>query len=309
MPRSTVRRDSASWSDEHRSAFLISDRRSAIVIATGLSIVVVVVVRRGSSGTRGLVHDAQHERREAVVVASPRRARSCESRGMSNDSTRRPSAVGHQALGEACAGTRPGASSSAARRPIGPFDPACRRRDRRRGSTGAPLSLDAPAAGDVEVLEREAERIDHAVARAALRVRAMLLHALAHRQQPRRRRRAFVSSSAGTFGGGGGGGDAEQHFHAPTCRAAPATCDRRPTSASRMLPWPSRPRRFSSASVTRRKSAAVDVRDAVVARERARSRTCSRRVSRSSDAAILADDAVEEELGLALAAPRRALWS
>ncbi len=43
--------------------------------------------------------------------------------------------------------------------------------------------LDAPGAGDVEVLEREANRIDHPVARHARRVLAVLLHPLAHRAQ------------------------------------------------------------------------------------------------------------------------------
>ncbi len=42
----------------------------------------------------------------------------------------------------------------------------------------------APPAGDVEVLEREAERIDHLVARGARRVGAMLLHAFTRRQLP-----------------------------------------------------------------------------------------------------------------------------
>ncbi len=38
--------------------------------------------------------------------------------------------------------------------------------------------FDPPGADDIEVLEREAERIDHTVARRALRALAMLLHAL-----------------------------------------------------------------------------------------------------------------------------------
>ena len=45
------------------------------------------------------------------------------------------------------------------------------------------IVLDAPHAGDVEVLERQAERIDHLVARRARRILAVLFHALAHRQR------------------------------------------------------------------------------------------------------------------------------
>ena len=97
------------------------------------------------------------------------------------------------------------------------------RSDRRHAAV-----LDAPLARRIEVLEREAERIDHPVARVARRVGAMLLHPLAHRQQPRvldalgllevRARSAAAVAAA-----------CPAALPSPTCRAAPATCDRRPT--------------------------------------------------------------------------------
>ncbi len=64
---------------------------------------------------------------------------------------------------------------------------------------------------------------------------------------------ALVSSSNGTFGGGAGGGDASStsmiHLPRSTGEVRSAT-----DVNARMLPWPSSPRRFSSASVTRRNS-------------------------------------------------------
>ena len=66
---------------------------------------------------------------------------------------------------------------------------------RRGGVDRRAAVLDAPGADDVEVLEREAERIDHFVARRARRILPVLLHALAHRQRLCRPRHAFVSSS------------------------------------------------------------------------------------------------------------------
>ena len=125
--------------------------------------------------------------------------------------------------------------------------------------------LDAPRAGDVEVLERQADRIDHAVARRARRVRAVLLHALAHRAQPavfrlrrrfevrhvrrrRRRRRA------------------EQHFHHPLAaqhrRGAIGVRRQRQDAAVAEQAAPPRVRIRHLAELV-----ADDVRDAVVLRE------------------------------------------
>ena len=136
------------------------------------------------------------------------------------------------------------------------------------------------------------------MARGARRVLAVLFHALAHRQQPCRPARASVSSSAGTLGGGGGGGEPSSTSitHLPRCTGEVRSA----TEVSiRMLPWPSRPRRFRRAACTRRNSGAGDVRDAVVPREP----LVDERVvggQQVEHAAILADDAVEEQLGLAL---------
>src|SRR5688572_1174679 len=64
---------------------------------------------------------------------------------------------------------------------------------------------------------------------------------------------AFVSSSSGTLGGGGGGGEpsSTSMIHLPR-----NTGDVRSAIevSSRTLPWPSTPRRFESAIVTRRNS-------------------------------------------------------
>ena len=60
------------------------------------------------------------------------------------------------------------------------------------------------------------------------------------------------SGSGGTFGGGSGGGVPSRlsRIHLPRNTGEVRTgCD----VIVRMLPWPSRPRRFSSVSVTRRK--------------------------------------------------------
>ena len=84
----------------------------------------------------------------------------------------------------------------------------------------------------------------------------------------------------------------------PTCPAAPATCDPRPTSSVRMLPWPSRPRRESSGICTRRKLVAGDVRKAVVLGEPLVDERVVG-VDQVEHAAILAHDAVEEQLRLA----------
>ena len=172
--------------------------------------------------------------------ARRRRRMTRRTAGMSDGSTPAAERVGHQALGEAeqervlvleQRGAQPGR-----RRPS-----ACRRRASPLASTGTLVVLDAPPAGDVEVLERQAERVDHPVARGARRVLAVLLHPLAHRQQlaaagaarsPRAPARWAAAAAAAS----------RAAPPSPTCRAAPARCDRRPRSAVSTLPWPRMPR-------------------------------------------------------------------
>ena len=114
----------------------------------------------------------------------------------------------------------------------------------------------------------------------------------------------FVSSSAGTFGGGGGGGDAEQHFHHPLAAHAPARCDRRSTSASGRCRG-RECRGDSRARVTRRNSVPVTFGNAVVARD-AFVHEGVVGGQQIEQAAILAHQAVEEQLGLLASAPATA---
>ena len=126
-----------------------------------------------------------------------------------------------------------------------------------------PSSRVAPAADRVEVLEREADRIHQLVAAGARRVRAVLLHPLAHRQ---RLAVGCRRSSGGTFGGGGGGGVPSRFssIHLPrTTGEVRLAYD----VTVRMLPWPSSPPRGSSVTGDAAELAAVDVRDAVVPRQ------------------------------------------
>ena len=157
--------------------------------------------------------------------------------------------------------------------------------------------LDAPRAGDVEVLEREAQRIDHAVARVAARVVAMLLHALARRQHlaafvrlhriverrhvGRRRRRRRC----------------QQHFHHPLAalhrRGAIGDRGQRQDAALAEQAAAIRRQRHALERV------AGDVRDVVVNRQP----LVHERVvggQQIEQAAILAHDRIEEELGLLL---------
>ena len=110
---------------------------------------------------------------------------------------------------------------------------------------------------------------------------AMHLHALARRQQPAvlrlrrlprgRERRAAAAAAA-----------CRAALPSPTCRAAPATCGWRATSAPASLPWPSRPRRVSSGYVHAAELACRRRPGCRSAARAARSGTCSRRDSRSS---------------------------
>ena len=105
------------------------------------------------------------------------------------------------------------------------------------------------------------------------------------------------SFSAGTSGGGGGGG-APSRFsstHLPRSTGdVVVACE----VTSSTAPLPSRPRRVSSGSVTRRKWLPNDVRDAVVLRQP----LVDERVvggQQIEHAAVLAHDALEKQLGLA----------
>ena len=161
-----------------------------------------------------------------------------------------------------------------------------------------PFSRVAPLRGHVEVVEREPDRIHEAVAGVARRVRAVHLHPLARRQHACRSSTPPVSSSAGMSGGGGGGGVpiSTSITHLPRStgevRLASDVC----TST---LPWPSRPRRVSSGYWTRRNSVPDDARGCRSAAPVARSRRCSRRDEQIEQAAVLAHQVVEEQLGLA----------
>ena len=115
----------------------------------------------------------------------------------------------------------------------------------------------------IEVLEREAERIDDAVAGVARRVRAM-------RSRRSRTVCAFrpsmFSFSASTPGGGACGGVPVivSRIHAPRSTGDVRFAYDMPI---RKLPLPSRPKRFGSVSVHAAEPLAAHVRDAVVERE------------------------------------------
>ena len=137
--------------------------------------------RTASSETAPLSTIAQDERRDRGCRSCRPRATIARTAGMSDVLDAAAERVGHQVLGEVSRKTSLWLSSAARR--LGravqrvPSYMIAGRVDRHA------VVLDAPAAGDVEVLERQAERIDHPVARRARRVLAVLFHPLAHRQQ------------------------------------------------------------------------------------------------------------------------------
>ena len=110
--------------------------------------------------------------------------------------------------------------------------------------------LRTPSADCVEVLERQTDRIHDLVARGAGRVAAVLFEALADRF--RGRRRPF-SSNAGTSGGGSGGGLPSRFCRIHVPRITGEVRFGFEVTSSR-LPCPSRPRRASLGTGTRRKS-------------------------------------------------------
>ena len=156
-------------------------------------------------------------------------------------------------------------------------------------------SFDAPLADRVEVLEREAERIHHAVAGVAGRLGAVLLHDLAHRAgllavlvllepfdvgRRRRRRRAedVLENPGAAQHRRGAVGVGRGHQHAAFAEQPPAVGDR--SSVTRRN-WS--PRTFGNAVVQRQPL--VDER--VVGGQQV------------EHAAVLAQDAVDEQLDLA----------
>ena len=155
--------------------------------------------------------------------------------------------------------------------------------------------LDPQPADDVEVLEREAERIDHAMTRDARRIRAVLLHPLAHGEEPplrggfrilerrhvRRRRRR---------------GSAEQHLQHPL-----ATLHRRRPVRDRGEQKNAPLGQEAAARLGQQRASelrAGDVGQPVMPREPLVHEGVVGG-DEVKDAAILADDAVEEELGFA----------
>ena len=155
---------------------------------------------------------------------------------------------------------------------------------------------DPPCAGDVEVVQRQADRIDHAMARRARRIRAVLLHPLAHGAEPsilRLRGRLEV----GHVRRRGRRRRAEQHFHHPLAskhrrRAVGVRGERQNAAVSQQpLPPAVRIRRFAELTPDH-------VRDSVVLRQP----LVHERVVRGEQLPhrpVLADDVAEEQLGLA----------
>ena len=179
------------------------------------------------------------ERRPAVVLRPPRRARSC---ARPADRSTRP--VGRARTPSAsrsrCVGTARAASSSSARRPARPVDlrPA-------RGRPGgvdrlARLVHGSPAADHVEVLERESQRIDDRVTTRAHGIVPVLREPLA---DGRRRRAGLGLRQAVSRPAAEAGRASRGCCPAATCRAARARCGSDRTSWPAALRCPSRPPR------------------------------------------------------------------
>ena len=155
--------------------------------------------------------------------------------------------------------------------------------------------LDAPRAGDVEVLEREPERIDDAMARGCssgcFRCSSMRwrVDRACRPRSPSPIRRAPARPAA-AVAAACPSSTSITHLPRRTGDVRSAT-----DVSVRMLPWPSRPRRYSG-SVTRRKAAPVTFGNAVMLRQPLVHEGVVGR-QQIEHAAIVADDAVEEELG------------
>ena len=220
MPRRNVRRGRRHLGDEHGYAPLCRLTVTTLAVAPSAS------GRRSASETARCATMPEHERREPVVAARRRRARS---RG-------RPACRGTRGRGRA---RRSAASRSAcATNTLGPLQQrlraapttpstcvpsaSCARRvDRRAGLARA------PRADGVEVLEREAERVHHACGssrtpgwRGARSIRSRIVCGVAPRLVLLERRHVRAAAAAAACRAGS---------RASTCRARPATCGRRAT--------------------------------------------------------------------------------
>ena len=102
------------------------------------------------------------------------------------------------------------------------------------------------------------------MARRAHRIRAMRLEPFADRS---RRRVAAAFFERRHVGRRWWRRRAEEIRRESTCRGTPATCGSATEVSVRMLPCPSRPRRFGSVSATRAETRAVHVRNPIVSRE------------------------------------------
>ena len=150
--------------------------------------------------------------------------------------------VGQQLLGHR-ADEHVGRSSSACRSATTPSTcvPSSSSPD---ASIGAARVARPPRADRVEVLEREPDRIHQLVAARAHRVRAVLLHLLAHRERLRPSRCCLLSG--GTLAGGGGGGVPSRlsRIHLPrTTGDVRSGCDVTRQDAARARAGPCAPRR------------------------------------------------------------------
>ena len=164
-----------------------------------------------------------------------------------------------------------------------------------RGVHRHAVVVDAPHAGDVEILERQAERIDHAVARDARRIACGALPCARASTARAAGRRALVSSSSGTFGGGGGGGEPSSTSitHLPRMHRRRAIGDRGQQQHAALA-------ENAAARIGQRDApefVAGDVGDAVVPGDALVDEGIVGR-QQVGDAAIVAHEAVEEELGL-----------
>ena len=142
--------------------------------------------------------------------------------------------VRHQVLRERADERRRALDQRALRAPRGSRS-ACRRRAGRACRPASRSRAIRHWPDDIEVVEREADRIHVLMARLALRIGAVLLHPLARREQPallgvRRSSRDRARWAAAVAAA------SRAALPSPTCRAAPATCGSPATSASARCP-------------------------------------------------------------------------
>ena len=286
MARRNVRRGSALLGDRTRSSTLRSWPRFTAAVA---------------SGTDAL-HDAQHQRRQRVVAPAPRRARSARTAGASIVLQVAAERVHQQPLGDGADELlrmaqqhllQPGHAVERRRRPgtRRTRRSAGRRRVSRHLPTASKFSIAKPI-GSIR-----AWQLAHAgLARCCG-------HRVAHRQ--RLARRAPSVFSAGTFGGGGGGGDDSRFSstHLPRSTGevrVGVRGDRQHAALAQQAAARAAVRERDATEV-----AAAHVRNAVVLRQPlVEERVVGRQ--QIEHAAVLAEHAVDEQLGLARASRRAA---